>query len=119
MSIEIGQIVRLNNVFFDFDQATLGSESAEELNRLVDFMRTNPKIHIEIAGHTDDKGSADYNLKLSQQRAESVMAYLVQQGIAKDRLKAKGYGSKKPLVKNDSDEHNAINRRVEFVILKR
>jgi len=116
--VEIGQVVRLNNIFFDFNKADLKNDSFEELDRLVSFLNKNKKIEIEISGHTDNVGSDDYNQKLSQQRVESVVAYLVSKGIDKARLQAKGYGKIKPVVSNDTDEGRATNRRVEFTILK-
>jgi outer membrane protein OmpA-like peptidoglycan-associated protein len=105
-------------VYFDFDKFNLREESFVELNRVVDFLNEHPTISIEISAHTDSKGSDDYNLKLSDNRAASCRAYLVSKGIAADRVTSKGYGESKPQVDNDTDEHRQINRRVEFVILK-
>lgn len=116
--IEVGQVVRLNNIFFDFNKAELKKDSYEELDRLADFLQKNKKIEIEISGHTDNVGAEDYNQKLSQQRVESVVAYLITKGIDKSRLQAKGYGKSKPVASNDTEEGRATNRRVEFVILK-
>lgn len=109
--------ITLNNVFFDFDKSDLKSESFVELDKLVEILQKNPSIKIEISGHTDDKGELDYNQKLSQQRAESVLQYLVKKGIDKTRLVAKGYGESKPIVPNDSEENKAKNRRTEVRIL--
>lgn len=116
---EVGTTVRLNNIFFDFDQTTLKSESYEELDKVVDFLNNNPSVEIEIAGHTDAKGSDDYNLNLSQGRAQSVVDYLISQGIDDMRLIAKGYGETVPVATNETDEGRAINRRVEFTVLKK
>jgi OmpA-OmpF porin, OOP family len=113
---EIGETISLNNLFFDLNKASLRSESYSELNRLGDFLTANPGVQIEIAGHTDNVGADDYNLKLSQQRTESVVAYLISKGIEKGRLTAKGYGKTKPLTDNDSEDGRAKNRRVEFSI---
>ena len=88
------------------------------MNKVVDFLKTNAKVSIEIAGHTDSKGSDDYNLNLSQGRSQSVVDYLASQGIDKTRLQAHGYGETKPIDTNDTDEGRANNRRVEFTILK-
>lgn len=117
--IEVGLTVRLKNINFDFDKTTLKRESFTELNRVVDFLNQNPSVEIEIAGHTDSKGSDDYNLNLSQGRTESVVRYLVEQGISEYRLTARGYGETKPIDSNDTDEGRANNRRVEFTVLKK
>ncbi|MBL7883582.1 MAG: OmpA family protein [Bacteroidia bacterium] len=116
--VEIGQTIRLNNIFFDFNKADLKTESYEELDRLTKFLQDNKKIEIEIGGHTDNVGSDEYNQKLSQQRVESVVAYIVSKGIDKVRLQAKGYGESKPIANNDTEEGKSTNRRVEFTILK-
>src|SRR5207302_264896 len=108
----------LNNLFFDFDSSSLNKSSELELTRILDMLRTNSKMVVEISAHTDDKGSDEYNNKLSQARAESVVKYLMENGIVKERLVAKGYGKTAPCVPNDSDENRAKNRRVEFKILK-
>lgn len=108
----------LNNVFFDFDSSSINKSSEFELNRVYDMLQTNPSMKVEISAHTDNKGSDEYNNKLSQARAESVVNYLLTKGIVKDRMIAKGYGKEKPCVPNDSDENRAKNRRVEFKILK-
>ncbi|MBN8696409.1 MAG: OmpA family protein [Bacteroidetes bacterium] len=116
--VEIGQIVRLNNVFFDFNKSELKPDSYQELDRLVDFLKSNSGIEIEIGGHTDNIGNDEYNQRLSQQRVESVMLYLTSKGVQKDRLQAKGYGETKPIANNDTEDGKATNRRVEFTILK-
>jgi outer membrane protein OmpA-like peptidoglycan-associated protein len=116
--IEIGQTVRLNNVFFDFDKWDLRKESFVELDRVVKLLAENPAIEIELAAHTDSKGSDDYNYKLSDNRARSVMNYLISKGIAASRLRSQGYGETKPLASNETDDGRQLNRRVEFTILK-
>jgi OmpA-OmpF porin, OOP family len=117
--IEVGATVRLKNIFFDFDKTTLKSESYVELDKVVDFLGNNASLEIEIAGHTDSKGADDYNLNLSQGRAQAVVDYLIQQGVSDYRLVAHGYGETVPLETNDTDEGRAFNRRVEFTILKK
>ncbi len=112
--IEKGQEIRLNNIFFEFNKAVLKPSSYLELNRLAKTLKSIQGATIEIAGHTDDKGSSAYNLELSQQRAAAVVAYLIAKGIEPKKLKAVGYGEARPLVKNTSDKNRAINRRVEF-----
>jgi OOP family OmpA-OmpF porin len=116
--IEIGQVVRLNNVFFDFDKWDLRPESYIELDRVVKLLNENPAIEIEMSAHTDSKGSDDYNFKLSDERARSVREYILSKGIAASRIISQGYGETKPVVPNDTDENRQLNRRVEFKILK-
>ncbi len=116
--IEVGLTVRLKNIYFDFDKTTLKSESFVELNKVVDFLKRNGNVAIEISGHTDSKGSDTYNLNLSQGRSQSVVDYLIGQGIDSSRLQAQGYGESKPIDTNDTEEGRANNRRVEFTVLK-
>ena len=118
MPIEIGHIVRLNNVFFDFDKWDLRPESFVELDRVVKLLNENPAVEIEMSAHTDSRGSDDYNFKLSDNRARSVMEYILSKGIAPNRIISQGYGETKPVVPNDTDENRQLNRRVEFKILK-
>lgn len=117
--IEVGVTVRLKNIYFDFDKTTLKKESFIELDKVVDFLSTNPTVEIEIAGHTDAKGSDQYNLNLSQGRSQSVVDYIVSKGIDVSRLTAHGYGEGKPIDTNDTTEGQANNRRVEFTVLKK
>lgn len=116
--IEIGQVVRLNNVFFDFDKYSLREESFIELDRVVKLLSENPAIEIEMSAHTDSKGSDDYNFTLSDNRAASVRTYILGKGIAASRIVSKGYGESKAVVANDTDENRQLNRRVEFTIIK-
>lgn len=117
--IEVGLTVRLKNVYFDFDKTTLKSESFVELDKVVDFLQKNPTVEIEIAGHTDFKGTDDYNFNLSQGRCQSVVDYIVSQGVDSYRLTPHGYGESKPIDTNDTDEGRANNRRVEFTVMKK
>lgn len=116
--IEVGQVIRLNNVFFDFDKWDLRPESYIELNRVVKLLTENPKIEIEMSAHTDSRGSDDYNFKLSDNRARSVMEYIISKGINCSRIISHGYGETKPVATNDTDDGRQLNRRVEFTILK-
>jgi outer membrane protein OmpA-like peptidoglycan-associated protein len=116
--IEVGASVRLNEIYFDFNKATLRSESFPELKRVIDFMNFNKSVVVELSGHTDNWGSDDYNQDLSQRRAESVVNYLIKHGVDAKRLEAKGYGETVPSVPNDTDENRQYNRRVQFTILK-
>lgn len=116
--IEIGQVVRLNNVFFDFDKWNLRPESYVELDRVVKLLIENPAIEIEMSAHTDSYGSDEYNYKLSDNRARSVMEYILSKGIATNRIISQGYGETMPVALNDTPENRQLNRRVEFKILK-
>ena len=116
--IDAKQVFVLNNIFFDTDKFDLKPESKEELAIVVDLMKTNAGMVIEISGHTDNQGAADYNLKLSESRAKSVVSYLVAAGVPAARLKFKGYGDSRPAAANDTEEGRAKNRRIELVILK-
>lgn len=116
--IEVGQVVRLNNIFFETAKATLMPESFNELDNVVKLMKDNPKLEIKISGHTDNVGSDDYNLKLSDDRAKSVYEYLISKGVAKERLSYKGYGETQPVADNATEEGKTMNRRVEFTIIK-
>ena len=107
----------VNLIFFDFDSDHLRKESTAELLQAVEFLRENPELRVEIQGHTDDKGSEEYNLELSKRRAEAVKRFLQDHGINPSRLLAKGYGETMPRFPNTSEENRAKNRRVEFKIL--
>ena len=107
----------LNNVFFDFDKSNLKPESFIELDKLVELLKKNSNLKVEIGGYTDDKGDEKYNQILSQNRAETVLQYLVQKGIDKIRLTAKGYGETQPIAPNDTEENKAKNRRTEVKVL--
>jgi len=109
--------ITLNNVFFDFDKSDLKAESFIELDRLAELLKKNATIKIEIAGHTDNKGDAKYNQILSQKRAENVVNYLLQKGIDKTRIVAKGYGETQAISPNDTEENKAKNRRIEVRVL--
>ena len=137
--------VLINNIFYDFDKATLRPESASALDELVQMMNENPNITIELSAHTDYKGAESYNEGLSQRRAESVVNYLIEHGIAEDRLMPKGYGEGKPktikrkvaekypflkegdvlteefitkLPEEQQELCNQLNRRTEFIVLR-
>ncbi len=114
--IEIGQVVRLNNIFFEFGKATLKTESYEELDRVVKLLTENPSMEIDLAGHTDNVGTDEANLQLSGDRSKAVYDYLVSKGIAAARLTTNGFGETKPVATNDTEEGRAQNRRVEFTI---
>ncbi len=137
--------VMIDNIFYDFDKATLRPESKTALDELVKLLNENPNVTIELSAHCDYKGSAEYNKKLSQRRAQNVVDYLVEHGIARDRLTPVGYGKSKPktirkklteklpwlkendvltedfikkLSKDKQEIANQLNRRTEFIVLR-
>jgi outer membrane protein OmpA-like peptidoglycan-associated protein len=105
-------------VFFDFDKDELKSESIPELERVIELLRDNPSINAAFEGHTDDQGAEDYNVSLSQRRANAVRTYVEAAGIPGARISAKGYGETRPLVQGTTDEARAMNRRVEMKIVE-
>ena len=136
--------VVIDNIFYDFDKATLRPESKEALDEMVQVLRDNPNVTIEMASHTDRKGTDEYNIDLSSRRAKSVIDYLISQGIAPDRLQSQGYGESRPktitkklareypqfnegdvltekyilaLDEENQDVADQINRRTEFQVL--
>ncbi|HEX5317087.1 MAG TPA: OmpA family protein, partial [Candidatus Kapabacteria bacterium] len=106
--------IELHNVFFDFNKSTLRPESHNELDYWINLLKQHPTLRIEIDGHTDSVGTAKYNMRLSEARAESVKEYLVSHGIAAKRLKTKGFGATEPKASNATDEGRQRNRRTEF-----
>lgn len=116
--VEENVVLVLNNVFFDFDNATLKPESFPELNRIVRLMKEKATMQIEIAGHADATGPQSYNLRLSERRARSVVRYLTGKGVPTTRIAVVFYGEDKPVAPNTTVEGRRKNRRVEFKILK-
>lgn len=116
--IKVGETFQLNNVYFAFNKWDLLPESFDELNTVVKFLTDNPKVEIEVSGHTDNIGSESYNLELSDKRAASVKNYLVSKGIDAKRITSKGYGKSKPIAENTTELGREQNRRVEFTITK-
>ncbi|MBK7097209.1 MAG: OmpA family protein [Sphingobacteriales bacterium] len=112
-----GQKFVLNNIFFETNKATLNTVASTDLDRLVKYLQDNPSARVEIQGHTDSRGSVSLNNRLSKNRAVSVMNYLIEKGIAANRLVANGYGSSQPADTNSTPEGRANNRRVEVKIL--
>ncbi|MFW6327406.1 MAG: OmpA family protein [Bacteroidota bacterium] len=117
--VEVGSKVILKNIFFETNKATLKPESYQELQNVVKFLDNNPSIHLEISGHTDNIGSLKANMKLSEERAKSVVEYLVAQKISRNRLEAKGYAFTQPVAPNNTPEGRAQNRRVEFKVISK
>ena len=119
--------VLIKNIFYDFNKATLRPESKQALDKLVKTLNDNPNVTIELSAHTDSRGSDAYNEQLSQRRAESVVTYLIANGIAADRLTPKGYGESKPkftddvisaLPEDEQEQYHQMNRRTEFKVLR-
>jgi len=102
-------------VFFDFNSATLKSESFPDLNRAVTVLKNNPQMNVTVAGYTDSVGSDEYNKVLSDSRAKSVKIYLAEHGVSASRINAIGYGEENPIATNATEEGRALNRRVEFI----
>jgi outer membrane protein OmpA-like peptidoglycan-associated protein len=114
--LEVGAKVVLKNIFFETAKANLKDESFQQLNTVVEFMKDNPTLKLEISGHTDNVGGMAYNMKLSENRAKAVVNYMLSQGIDPSRLTFKGYGPKQPVAPNTTTAGKAQNRRVEFKI---
>jgi outer membrane protein OmpA-like peptidoglycan-associated protein len=117
--LEVGTKIILNNIFFEFNKATLTDESVAELDRVYKMLTDVPTLKIEISGHTDNVGSASYNQKLSENRAKAVVDYLYKKGIENLRLTYAGYGFKQPVAPNDTEEGRQLNRRTEFKVLEK
>lgn len=111
-----GDLFVLHGVTFEFDKSRLTPNARTILDGVADELTTQSALHFELSGHTDSKGSDTYNQKLSESRAESVRAYLIERGIAEDRMVARGYGESLPVADNDTDEGRELNRRVELKI---
>jgi tetratricopeptide (TPR) repeat protein len=117
--INVGAVSVLRHVFFDIDKAILKPESFDELDKLIKLLQQNVKVRIEIGGHTDNTGTHEYNMSLSNRRAEAVRAYLISKGLDAKRVTSVGYGETQPIVSNDDEESGReINRRVEFKVIQ-
>lgn len=114
--LEIGKKIVLKNIFFETDKYALKDKSKVELNKLIEFLNENPGLKIKVMGHTDNVGSDTYNQTLSQNRARSVVEYLIENGISSVRIQSEGYGAKQPIADNATAEGRAKNRRTEFQI---
>jgi peptidoglycan-associated lipoprotein len=122
--IEINKIFVMENIYYDFNKYDIRPDAALELDKLVQILTDNPEIKIELSSHTDSVDTEEYNLWLSQKRAEAAVTYIVKHGIAPDRVIAKGYGESKPIARNtnpdgsDNPAGRQKNRRTEFKILE-
>lgn len=117
--IEIDSAIVLKNILFEFNRTELLPESYTEINKLLRLMMYNPQIIIKVEGHTDNMGSYDFNIRLSNARAESVVRYLIEKGIDPHRIEYAGYGFTQPIASNDTDEGRKTNRRVAFKVIKK
>jgi outer membrane protein OmpA-like peptidoglycan-associated protein len=118
LPVEVGTTINLKSVLFERSKPILLASSYDELDMVIDFMKQNPKVEILLSGHTDNQGRHDVNMKLSRERVAKVKDYLVSKGISGNRITGKGFGGSKPIADNDADETRALNRRVEFTIVK-
>ncbi len=116
-AIEAGASVILKNIFFDVNKSSLKPSSISELDKVVNLMTDNPKLKLNISGHTDNTGSSSDNLILSRDRAKSVVSYLISKGIKKERLTYEGFGEKKPVDSNVTEEGKSHNRRTEIYVI--
>ncbi|SMD36898.1 Tetratricopeptide repeat-containing protein [Reichenbachiella faecimaris] len=114
--VKIGATTVLGNIFFDFNEYTLQRSSMSELKEVYDFLKQNPNVKVEISGHTDNVGTAAYNLELSTKRAKSVYDFLLFKRIRAEQISYVGYGHAHPVAPNDNLENQSMNRRIEFKI---
>ena len=115
--VKVGEVMNLYNVLFETDKWELKEASRIELNRLKDKLLANPKILIEIGGHTDSSGSIEHNILLSMRRANAVRDFLISEGVEESRMKAKGFGESRPVSDNETEEGRRRNRRTEIIIV--
>ncbi|MDD4108365.1 MAG: OmpA family protein, partial [Prolixibacteraceae bacterium] len=115
--VEVGAEMHLYNIYFGIDSFSILPESEPELMKLVDFLNKNPQLKVEIQGHTDDTGSEEKNLILSERRAHSVVEFLVAKGTDESGLEWKGYGETRPVADNEDAEGRRLNRRTTIKII--
>jgi outer membrane protein OmpA-like peptidoglycan-associated protein len=117
--LKIDKVFVIENIYYDLDKFDIRPDAAIELDKIVTILNDNPKISIELSAHTDSRGNDDYNLSLSQKRADAAKQYMVSKGISASRITAKGYGETKPIIENaNTEEEHEKNRRTEFKIIK-
>ncbi len=114
----VGKVMRLEDLNFDAGKMKISPTSFEELDEVALMLKNNPKMVIQLEGHTDTRGNANANLALSQERVDAVKAYLVSKGSNKRRIKTKAFGGTQPVTLEDTEEAHALNRRVEMRILE-
>ena len=113
-----GLVLTVGDVLFAPGRAEVSSGAQRSIDKLADFLKAYPKRYVVIEGHTDNTGDEDFNMKLSQQRADTVRDRLIEKGVAPQRIRTKGYGAKFPVVDNDTPGGRQQNRRVEVVVLE-
>ena len=117
--IVLNKSIKVENIYYDLNKYEIRSDAAIELDKLVLVLEDNPGIKIELGSHTDARSSDVYNIRLSQQRAQAAIDYIISRGIERDRLKAKGYGETQLIIKNaKTEEDHQINRRTEFKVVE-
>jgi outer membrane protein OmpA-like peptidoglycan-associated protein len=110
--------IKIENIYYDYDSYNLRDESKPELDKLVKLLEDTPDANVQINSHTDERGKFDYNMKLSENRAKSVVDYLIEKGISPGRLSSKGFASSQPVIKNaKTEEEHQMNRRTTFQVL--
>ncbi len=115
--IVLDKAIVLENIYYDLDKANIREDAAKELDKLVKILEDNPEIKIELSSHTDSRADDDYNLSLSQRRADSAVAYIITKGIDPSRIRAKGYGESQLIIKDaQTEEEHQVNRRTEFKV---
>ena len=113
------RVIRFEDILFEFNKADLTADSKTKVDSVVSILLSSPKIRLEVQGHTDSVGTYDYNLELSQKRADTIHKYLINAGIDSSRIVANGYGERFPIASNTTEEGRALNRRTEFVIISK
>ncbi|MCC6834682.1 MAG: OmpA family protein [Cytophagales bacterium] len=113
----VGKVMRLNNLNFDAGRSVISSSSFSELDEVVLMLKKNPRMVIQLEGHTDTRGNANANLALSEERVKAVKSYLASKGGSKSRIKTKAFGGSMPISREDTEASHALNRRVELRIL--
>lgn len=116
--VQLGQVLVMKNIYFETNSFELSQKSDSELQNAFQLLKENPGISVEIAGHTDNTGTAEYNEQLSQQRAKQVYNQLIERGIEKERLSFRGYSDSQPIESNDTPEGRKSNRRIEFRVIR-
>ena len=117
--IMLNKEIVMDNIYYDYDKAHIRSDAAKELDKLVQILKDSPHLVIELGSHTDDRGDAAYNMRLSQARAQSAVDYIISKGIDTERIIAKGYGEEDPLIEQaKTEEDHQRNRRTEFKVIK-
>jgi outer membrane protein OmpA-like peptidoglycan-associated protein len=118
-SLNLGESIILTNAYFDFDKYEILKTSYPSLDLIAQYLQKNSTVYILVTGHTDNIGGMDYNQKLSEQRAKSVVDYLIKKGIDENRLQYKGYGNQYPIRENETKQGRAKNRRIEMQIINK